>query len=378
LFSSSGHQGGIPRFHLVALDGRPPVRLRPDILERFRPAYVAWRPDGQSVSIWGRQPDDRRAFLTASIREGTPTESSIDPAVETRRREADLRLDRFMWSPSGKYLYFEGAAQGTASLWRITVDPKALAWVDGPDRLTTSTTQDTDAALSPDGRRVVFSARSARTRLWMFPFDAAAGKLTGAGQPVTSGAAGELDADVPDDGSKLVYRTLRGARQQVWERDVIAGKERLLVDADAWTRTRPRWSSDGHRLSYLRRRVLADGNAGEGAVAILSVDRGQESLLTRPGSGDLIPSDWSQDGKWLLGGCPRPESRTVGICVVEVTGAQPGSEPIRVIVSDRNHNLFEQRFSPDQRWISFIAVNAADADRPDRDPAVPADHRHGE
>jgi Tol biopolymer transport system component len=32
-----------------------------------------------------------------------------------------------------------------------------------------------------------------------------------------------------------------------------------------------------------------------------------------------------------------------------------------VIVSDRNHNLFEHRFSPDQRWISFIAVNASDA-----------------
>jgi hypothetical protein len=114
-------------------------------------------------------------------------------------------------------------------------------------------------------------------------------------------------------------------------------------------------------LSYLRRRVLADGNAGQGAVAILSVDRGQESLLTRPGSGDLIPSDWSQDGKWLLGGCPRAETRTVGICGVEVTGTQPGSEPVRVIVSDRNHNLFEHRFSPDQRWISFIAVNASDA-----------------
>jgi Tol biopolymer transport system component len=195
----------------------------------------------------------------------------------------------------------------------------------------------------------------------MFPFDAAAGRLIGAGQPVTSGAAGELDADVPDDGGKLVYRTLRGARQQVWERDVIGGRERLLVDADAWTRTRPRWSSDGHRLSYLRRRVLADGNAGEGAVAILAVDRRQESLLTRPGSGDLVPSDWSPDGKWLLGGCPRAETRTVGTCVVEVTGSQPGSEPIRVIVSDRNHNLFEQRFSPDQRWISFIAVNASDA-----------------
>ena len=42
-------------------------------------------------------------------------------------------------------------------------------------------------------------------------------------EPVTSGAAGELDADAPDDGTKLVYRTLRGTTQQVWERAVADG-----------------------------------------------------------------------------------------------------------------------------------------------------------
>ena len=34
---------------------------------------------------------------------------------------------------------------------------------------------------------------------------------------------------------------------------------------------------------------------------------------------------------------------------------------MRVLTADATFNLFEQRFSPDQRWISFIAVNASDA-----------------
>lgn len=177
LFSSSGHLGGTPKFYLVGLDGAPPAALRPDILDEVQRLHVAWRPDGQSVSFWVRHADGRRSLLTTPIRGGAAVESTIDPAVERRRQNAGLTLERFVWAPSGQHLYFEGSAQGTGSLWRITVDPQTLGWIDGPDRLTTGTTRDTDAALSPDGKRVVFSARSSKTRLWMFPFDAVAGKI---------------------------------------------------------------------------------------------------------------------------------------------------------------------------------------------------------
>jgi Tol biopolymer transport system component len=308
------------------------------------------------VSAWGRDARDRRSFITTPIRDGAAVESPIDPAVERRRQEAEVTFDRFVWARSGRHLLFEGRAQGTQSLWRVTVDPATLAWIDGPDRLTTGTTQDTDAVLSPDGGRVVFSARSAKTRLWMFPFDAATGKLAGAGQPVTSGGAGEQDADVLDDGTKLVYRTLRGAKQQLWERTIADGRDRLLVDADAWTRTRPRWSPDGRWVAYLKRRTAPNGATGEAAVAIFSVDRREESVITRPSDPQFAPTDWSSDGRWLLG-----TSRTIGICTIEISEGTSPDARVRALTGDATHVLYEARFSPDQRWISFIAVNAADA-----------------
>jgi Tol biopolymer transport system component len=194
----------------------------------------------------------------------------------------------------------------------------------------------------------------------MFPFDAVEGRVTGAGQPVTSGGAGEQDADTPDDGSRLVYRTTRGGQQQVWARNVVDNREGVLAGGDGWNRTRPRWSADGTRVAYLKRRGTVTGT-NEGAVAILYVDRGEEQLLTKPGSPELIPSDWSADGKWLLGGCPQPSSRRVGTCVIDVVESTEPSGSIRVVAADPHHNLFEQRFSPNQRWISFMAVNATDA-----------------
>jgi Tol biopolymer transport system component len=147
----------------------------------------------------------------------------------------------------------------------------------------------------------------------------------------------------------------------VWERTVADGQERLLVEGDDWTRSRPRWSADGRWLSYQKRRTGPTGTSGEAAVAILSAAGGHESLLTRPGQLSLVPSDWSADGKWLLGGCPRPETRRIGTCLVEITSGKPESSTVRVLIADATFNMFEQRFSPDQRWISFIAVNASDA-----------------
>jgi Tol biopolymer transport system component/DNA-binding winged helix-turn-helix (wHTH) protein len=367
LFSSSGHLGGTARYHVVDLSGASPRPLRPDLLADYSgPLYAAWRPDGRTFSIWGRHARDGMTFLTAAVEAGMGTKSSIAPEVDRQQQDSGLILSRFAWSPSGRFIYFEGRANElegraneTQSVWRVAVDPRTLAWTAGPDRMTTSTTQDGDAALSPDGRRLVFSAKSARTRLWMFPFDAAAGRVTGDGQAVTSGGAGEQDADLPDDGTRLVYRTLRGGTQQLWERNIIDGQERLLIRGDQWVRTRPRWSSDGTRISYSRRRRRPVDGATDRATVVLTVDRGEERVVTPPDGPEVIPSDWSADGRWVIGGCPQPTTRRVATCLVDTT---EGSGPrVRVLTSDPNRNQFEARFSPDQRWVSFIAVDGSDA-----------------
>jgi dipeptidyl aminopeptidase/acylaminoacyl peptidase len=111
----------------------------------------------------------------------------------------------------------------------------------------------------------------------------------------------------------------------------------------------------------MRRRNNPGGRAAAGSVVVLTVDRGEERLVTSQNGPQVIPSDWSADGRWVLGGCPQQSPRTVGTCLVAVSETVPGSASIRVLTTTPTLNLFEQRFSPDQRWISFIAVNAADA-----------------
>ena len=147
----------------------------------------------------------------------------------------------------------------------------------------------------------------------------------------------------------------------MWERTVADGRERLLVSSGEWLFTRPRWSSDGTHLAYLRRRAGARGTSLDAAVAVFVVDRGQERLLTHPGKDALVPSDWSPDGKMLLGGCPQGASRRVGTCLLDVRDSNVPDAAVRVLAADPSRHFYEQRFSPNQRWISFIAVSATDA-----------------
>jgi Tol biopolymer transport system component len=65
-------------------------------------------------------------------------------------------------------------------------------------------------------------------------------------------------------------------------------------------------------------------------------------------------SDWSKDGQAILGACRFSKSDRYSTCLVPLDDDAHASD-VKVIASDPTRNLFNQRFSPDQRWISFLA-----------------------
>ena len=73
-------------------------------------------------------------------------------------------------------------------------------------------------------------------------------------------------------------------------------------------------------------------------------------------------SDWSKDGRAILGACRFSESDRYSTCLVSVSSAnQAADSMVQVIASDPGRNLFNQRFSPDQRWITFLAHDLSHA-----------------
>jgi Tol biopolymer transport system component/DNA-binding winged helix-turn-helix (wHTH) protein len=358
LFASTGHPGGTNRWFVVDLAGGEPRPLRPDRLEALRNSDAAWRPDAAAVSVLTRRSTDEWSFVTVPLDGGTPIPSRRRPAVDLAIRDARLTLGRFAWARSGRFLFFEGTSERVRNVWRVTVDPATLEWIAGPERLTTGAGQDTDVAISPDGTRMLFSVRASRTRLWAFPFDPATGQLRGEGTPVTSGGAGEQDADASLDGSRLIYRAERGDVYEIWQRTKADGRDHLLISTTEWRHSRPRVSPDGQRIAYSRSPAQGDADAGR---AVVVLDNGQEQPLTMPGDVALTPTDWSRDGRWLLGACQVSPPRRAASCVMPVGPAPVASSAVRIIAGDPSTNYYESRFSLDGRWVTFVAVDRTDA-----------------
>jgi Tol biopolymer transport system component len=125
-----------------------------------------------------------------------------------------------------------------------------------------------------------------------------------------------------------------------------------LLSSPDWRFTKPVWSPDGARLAFSRC-AIRDQIA---AVAVLNAAGGHERLLTKPGEVEMLAYDWSKDGQSILGACRFSGSDRFSTCLVPVSSANElGSKSVQVIASDPKLNLFNQLFSPDQRWITFLA-----------------------
>lgn len=348
LFKRSDVLPDLPTIYVVGLDGKPPQPVRPDVLGQFFSLHAAWHPDGRHMSIWGSMRRGGMTFLTVPLDGGNVIAPEMSSQVE--RDLTSLSPGKFVWSKSGRHIYFEASAGDTRNIWRVTIDPRTGNWTDGPERLTTGAGEETSLALSPDGERLVFSTASSRTRVWAFPFEPGHGRITGQPYPVTQGSTEEVDFDAQADGSKVAFYTVRAGRNELWERSIGEGQDRLLLSSQEWRFSKPRWSPDGAKLAFSR---CAGRDRGL-AVAVLNADGSGERVLTRPEAVDMQVYDWSRDGQAILGACRFSKSDRYSTCLIPASSAAAAGD-VRVIASDPLRNLHNQRFSPDQRWITFLA-----------------------
>ncbi len=353
LFSQAAPEAsGAARRYVMAPSGASPRVVGHEQLEAFRIISAGWHPDGR-VSAWGRDARNDLALVTFPLDGGPAVRSTISDDIAREIADAEIELSRFVWAPSGRYVYFEGRAQAVRNLWRVGVDPRTLAWGGPLDRLTTGPGGDGGLAISRDGRRLAFSSTASRVGVWSFPFDSRAGRLVGPGAVVTPGDAMERGIDASSDGEKVIYRVLRSDRNELWERSGVAGP-RLLVSTRDWEYTQPRWAPDGKRVAYQRSRSLA-GAGAEREISILAVDGQQERLLAVPENATVIPADWSRDSSTILAGCRLKPADGIGTCLLPVDG-----RAMRRVAYEDGVDLVQHRFSPDQRWISFAVISLRD------------------
>ena len=353
------------RFFVAQLDGTPPREVMAETLaqDQLCAASAAWYPDGKRITAWVGTSSPSPAFWTTPLAGGPNIKLEIAPAIQRELAEAsgDAKAGQqlgeysFSWSPSGDAIYFERGYRGAKNIWKMTVDPGMLR-ATRIDRLTTGPGPDAALAVSADGKRLAFTAKSQRIQTWLFPFDARTGQIKGAGNAVTSPGRTSLESNLSRDGMKVAYYVPHGEsygpgfgdiRNEVWVKLLADGTE-VPVPADDYSSWFPLWSPDGTELIYNRRNLRTN----EHQLMLWSSQTHEQKQLA-PLNTPMFVWDWSRDGKWLLGA----DERDIWLIPFPL---EPRAEiAAQKVVSNPAYKLYQPHLSPDDRWIVFeAAVNS--------------------
>jgi Tol biopolymer transport system component len=338
--------------HRVSPDGGdPPREVLKDFLRGSMWDWMALHPDGR-VSVIGLHRQSGFGFFTVSPENGSVTKSRIAPEFPLAARELGTRVLRFQWNAAGDTLFAEATVKEVRNVWKIRVEPRTLAWLSA-ERLTTGMGADAAAALSSDGTRLVFTTQRQSVRLWVFPFDAAAGRVTGEGQPVSREEGDVTSSDLSPDGRTVAYGLRRAGsdRADLWLTHIDSGTSELFAQNAGHG---PCWSPDGQMIAYNLTRPDRPP-PGEWASAVRELGGAERVITPWSSKSVLIPQDWTPDGRAILGVYVAP--LFVGMARLELwrTENAAPSTSVRVLVEDARAKIWEGRYSPDGRWLSFVA-----------------------
>ena len=334
---------------LVASDGgEAPRPILESELNRTIWAASAIHPEGRISVI---APD---GFFVADRTNSRLNAVDTSAATPLKLFEPDV-IRNISWNPTGTALIVETLSDGVPTLWRVPVEPVSLRWRT-PERLTSAPASAEGAAVSPDGTRVAFTSAQASSRAWLFPFDANSTQLVGNGQALTAEDLVLVSLSLARDGAALCYGAREVGRNQfqLFYTDLTTGGTTFV--GEAWGGV---ISRTGRRVVYPLSRTVSSStgenpSAGrEYALAIRDLD-GRERLASRWVRGWVLPHDWAPDDEAILGSWLE-QGLDNNVLVIWPIGPMMATRPERVLLESSGVNFWQARYSPDNRWVSFVA-----------------------
>lgn len=192
-------------------------------------------------------------------------------------------------SPDGRRVAFSALGD----IWLMNVGDK-------PVRLTNDRFLDTDPAWSPDGSQLVYSSdRAANGNLDLYVRDL----KSGAEQRVTDIPYSDGQASFSPDGKRLAFVSVLSHAQggEVFVADIATKKATRLQRFPGFVPSAPSWSPDGKLVMFATIFRYAQGRAGVYKVMTMPADGGDGTFVEyTPHSSIALPIDegpvWSPDG----------------------------------------------------------------------------------
>ena len=337
---SGGGRKGL--FVAPSLGGTSTQRVSDDV----GAARPVWSPDGAFIlfATGVYRPVDWGIVLSDPGSQAVPI---VLPLAELKKKTGLADLIPYEWTPANRILFV--AKSGDSShLFEIGISPPSLTtkqWRLDPSvrRLTSGTEQDDRPSLALRGsetgaRRLAYASLVRNEHIWSLALNTNQPRIGGKVESLTQGSGSHIFPSISRDGTKLAYLSHAAHNDDVWLLDLPTGKK-LLLSNDVSAKFKPLIHADGSRVMWT---VPRDGVI----YAVPPSGGAPEKLCSRCG----WPWDWSADHKRILHHGRSASARAV---MVNFDTAKQG-----VFLERPGKNLYQFHWSPDGRWIVFMAEQA--------------------
>jgi Tol biopolymer transport system component/tRNA A-37 threonylcarbamoyl transferase component Bud32 len=408
-----GGHGGVTSAELfvVAAAGGKPQKLVP---VNVGAAYPVWSPDGKwilfaagiyRIEDWAIIPADLAEPITRQQFEVASQTHEARPVtilkLDTLKKAGLGELKPYQWL-GGNRLLLSAKSGDTSHVFEIRLSPPAMLakqWSldSSPQRLTFGTGFDEGASLATAGPassigRMAFASLVHKENLWSLALDSDRPREERNVRQLTQESGFHIFPSVSRDGTKVAFISHGAANDEVWLLDMKVG-QRLLLSTNVSVKHQLQLTPDASQAFYgdfrsnteygvnvvsvaggaparlcdkcdpwiwdwsPNRQRLLTWRRGKTTVAttLYNLENRKSTLFLERPSANLYVFSWSPDGRWLAFIARDRQTDRSHVFVAPFTGDQSPGEDAWIPITDGSTFEDKLRWSPNGDWIYSLS-----------------------
>jgi Tol biopolymer transport system component len=241
---------------------------------------MAFSPDSKQILLYIARDKIREEAWIMPF----PPDPGHPPRQILRTLPSEAGTPQFAWMPDNRHVILTFAPDlGAQQLW--LADTRSETRYE----ITSGTESRSNPAVSPDGKRVLYTEGVSTSAIVNVDFHTAA--LT----PLIATDRSQMMPAWAQKAPVMAYVTDRNGPQEIWLH-ASDGERPLIASAGNRWLIGPAPSPDGARIAYSE----VDLASGATRLWIVAASRGTPIPLTNDSSGAEFPGSWSPDGAWFV------------------------------------------------------------------------------